>query len=35
MGVHQSRDAWPSLRADDWIATRDMLHMWTQIVGRR
>ncbi|GAA2755295.1 DUF5996 family protein [Actinopolymorpha rutila] len=26
--------AWPSLRVDDWTATRDTLHMWTQIVGK-
>ncbi|GAB3469244.1 DUF5996 family protein [Actinophytocola sediminis] len=25
---------WPSLRVDDWTATRDTLHMWTQIVGK-
>ncbi len=25
---------WPSLRVDDWAATRDTLHMWTQIVGK-
>lgn len=28
------RDAWPSLRVADWTATRDTLHMWTQIVGK-
>ena len=27
-------EAWPSLRVDDWTATRDTLHMWTQIVGK-
>ncbi|WP_305784486.1 DUF5996 family protein [Symbioplanes lichenis] len=26
--------AWPRLRAGDWTATRDTLHMWTQIVGK-
>jgi hypothetical protein len=26
--------AWPSLRVDDWIDTRDTLHLWTQIVGK-
>jgi hypothetical protein len=26
--------AWPSLRVEDWTATRDTLHMWTQIVGK-
>jgi hypothetical protein len=25
---------WPSLRVEDWITTRDTLHMWTQIVGK-
>ncbi|GAA2173678.1 DUF5996 family protein [Arthrobacter parietis] len=27
-------DVWPSLRVADWTATRDTLHMWTQIVGK-
>ncbi len=26
--------SWPSLRVSDWTATRDTLHMWTQIVGK-
>jgi hypothetical protein len=30
----RSPGAWPSLRVDDWAATRDTLHMWTQIVGK-
>jgi hypothetical protein len=25
---------WPSLRVDEWTASRDTLHMWTQIVGK-
>ena len=25
---------WPRLRTDDWAATRDTLHLWTQIVGK-
>ncbi|OLF05916.1 hypothetical protein BLA60_34665 [Actinophytocola xinjiangensis] len=25
---------WPALRVEDWTATRDTLHMWTQIVGK-
>ncbi|WP_017572883.1 DUF5996 family protein [Nocardiopsis halotolerans] len=25
---------WPSLAVDEWTATRDTLHMWTQIVGK-
>lgn len=29
-----TRMAWPSLRVEDWAATRDTLHMWTQIVGK-
>jgi len=27
-------DAWPALPFDDWRATCDTLHMWTQIVGK-
>src|ERR1700754_3563144 len=27
-------DDWPSLRVADWTATRDTLHMWTQIIGK-
>src|SRR5947209_20345507 len=30
----QRTNTWPSLRLDDWIPTRDTLHMWTQIVGK-
>jgi hypothetical protein len=26
--------AWPALRVDDWTATRETLHLWTQIVGK-
>jgi hypothetical protein len=26
--------AWPALRVDDWTATRETLHRWTQIVGK-
>jgi hypothetical protein len=26
--------AWPWLRVDDWVETRDTLHLWTQIVGK-
>jgi hypothetical protein len=29
-----SPHAWPRLRVDDWIETRDTLHMWTQILGK-
>ena len=27
-------DAWPALPLSDWSATRDTLHMWTQVVGK-
>jgi hypothetical protein len=27
-------DAWPALPVRDWEATRDTLHLWTQIVGK-
>ena len=27
-------EAWPSLPLDEWSATKDTLHMWTQIVGK-
>ncbi len=30
----QSPQAWPSLKVEDWIDTRDTLHLWTQIVGK-
>jgi hypothetical protein len=30
----QRLDGWPALRVADWVATRDTLHMWTQIVGK-
>jgi hypothetical protein len=25
---------WPRLRVEDWVDTRDTLHLWTQIVGK-
>jgi hypothetical protein len=28
------KSAWPSLRVADWTATRETLHLWTQIVGK-
>lgn len=28
-----STDVWPELHLSDWVATRDTLHMWMQIVG--
>jgi hypothetical protein len=27
-------ERWPHLPLDEWVATRDTLHMWTQIVGK-
>ncbi|WP_345981697.1 DUF5996 family protein [Streptomyces sp. DSS69] len=30
----QAATNWPILRVADWTATRDTLHMWTQIVGK-
>jgi hypothetical protein len=30
----RTMSAWPALRVDEWTATRDTLHMWTQIVGK-
>jgi hypothetical protein len=29
-----ANNAWPELRWEDWSATADTLHMWTQIVGK-
>lgn len=31
---HTTAARWPQLRVDDWTASRDTLHMWTQIVGK-
>ena len=28
------QDVWPELRWEDWSATADTLHMWTQIIGK-
>ncbi len=28
------RDAWPTLELQEWIATRDTLHLWLQIIGK-
>jgi hypothetical protein len=37
-GSHDARgarpDPWPALPLSEWRATRDTLHMWTQIVGK-
>ncbi|MCS5498133.1 DUF5996 family protein [Cnuibacter physcomitrellae] len=27
-------EAWPALRVDEWTATRETLHLWTQVVGK-
>lgn len=29
-----NEQGWPGLLVEDWTATRDTLHMWTQIVGK-
>jgi hypothetical protein len=29
-----SNAQWPELRVQDWAATKDTLHMWTQIIGK-
>ncbi|MCA1562097.1 MAG: DUF5996 family protein [Acidobacteria bacterium] len=29
-----NRDSWPPLPLQEWIATRDTLHMWLQVVGK-
>lgn len=32
--MHLEADAWPTLSLSEWQATRDTLHMWTQIIGK-
>lgn len=32
--AHPTAARWPRLRVEDWTATRDTLHLWTQIVGK-
>jgi hypothetical protein len=32
--AEDERRDWPALRVDDWTATRETLHLWTQIVGK-
>ena len=34
MSSSKNRDAWPPLPLQEWIGTRDTLHMWLQIVGK-
>ncbi|GAA3767546.1 DUF5996 family protein [Streptomyces chiangmaiensis] len=31
---NQQVGVWPRLRVENWVETRDTLHMWTQIVGK-
>jgi hypothetical protein len=31
---HPREERWPHLPLDEWSATRDTLHMWTQIAGK-
>lgn len=32
--MHLEAEAWPTLSLSEWQATRDTLHMWTQIIGK-
>ncbi|WP_328459267.1 DUF5996 family protein [Streptomyces sp. NBC_00448] len=32
--THQAVPPWPQLRVEDWVDTRETLHMWVQIVGK-
>jgi hypothetical protein len=32
--MHLEAEPWPSLALSEWQATRDTLHLWTQIVGK-
>ena len=34
MPKDEGRESWPELQLAEWIATRDTLHMWLQIVGK-
>jgi hypothetical protein len=34
MAASEKDNVWPELRWEDWSATADTLHMWTQIVGK-
>jgi hypothetical protein len=31
---HSREERWPHLPLDEWSATRDTLHMWTQVAGK-
>lgn len=33
LSIATTHETWPPLHLADWAATRDTLHMWTQIVG--
>jgi hypothetical protein len=32
--VSELDGGWPALRVDEWTATRETLHLWTQVVGK-
>jgi len=32
--IADTKTAWPRVPVDEWVDTRDTLHMWTQIVGK-
>ena len=34
MSEADARSAWPDLELREWLATRDTLHMWLQVVGK-
>lgn len=34
MADADARNTWPELELSEWIATRDTLHMWLQIIGK-
>src|SRR5262245_32226068 len=34
MARHDVQHAWPELELHEWLATRDTLHMWLQVVGK-
>jgi Family of unknown function (DUF5996) len=32
--IENEEAGWPSLRVEDWTATREALHLWTQVIGK-
>lgn len=34
LAVGELREAWPTLRLEEWADTCDTLHLWTQVVGK-